>query len=140
MRFMPVMVLGHDYREKLSSFRASGFPFIVTQIPWPLLELHEPQARQNHGQSFAVLASRGGLSASEALAIMEDRRFERMDEPEAHAALFWKVFPWTALHFHKSTSTRCHAVQHSDQVLCDACSLAWDANDPAPPACPLILL
>ncbi len=29
----------------------------------------------------------------------------------------------------------CHARQHSDQMLCGRCGLAWDVNDPEPPAC-----
>lgn len=30
---------------------------------------------------------------------------------------------------------RCHAVQHSDQMVCHVCHLAWDMNDPEPPPC-----
>ncbi len=33
--------------------------------------------------------------------------------------------------------TRCQASQASDRVLCDRCSLQWDAGDPEPPACAL---
>lgn len=29
----------------------------------------------------------------------------------------------------------CGARQYSDQMLCE-CGLAWDTNDPEPPACP----
>lgn len=29
----------------------------------------------------------------------------------------------------------CKARQYSDQMLCDACGLAWDVNDPEPPRC-----
>jgi hypothetical protein len=29
----------------------------------------------------------------------------------------------------------CEAVQHSDQKRCERCQLAWDMNDPHPPAC-----
>lgn len=29
----------------------------------------------------------------------------------------------------------CLARQHSDQMTCAACGLAWDVNDPDPPAC-----
>lgn len=31
--------------------------------------------------------------------------------------------------------TGCEARQHSDQMLCDHCGLAWDMNDPDPPEC-----
>lgn len=29
----------------------------------------------------------------------------------------------------------CQARQYSDQMLCAACGLAWDMNDPEPPEC-----
>lgn len=33
------------------------------------------------------------------------------------------------------TQRSCLARQHSDQMMCAACGLAWDVNDPDPPAC-----
>jgi hypothetical protein len=29
----------------------------------------------------------------------------------------------------------CFARQYSDQMICSACGLIWDLNDPEPPAC-----
>lgn len=29
----------------------------------------------------------------------------------------------------------CKARQHSDQMICEACGLQWDVNDPDPPEC-----
>lgn len=29
----------------------------------------------------------------------------------------------------------CNARQHSDQMICGPCALAWDVNDPEPPTC-----
>lgn len=29
----------------------------------------------------------------------------------------------------------CKAIQYSDQMQCGTCGLAWDVNDPEPPAC-----
>ena len=29
--------------------------------------------------------------------------------------------------------SKCKAVQHSDQMVCDLCNLTWDMNDPHPP-------
>lgn len=31
--------------------------------------------------------------------------------------------------------TVCNAIQCSDQMVCAACDLGWDMNDPDPPAC-----
>lgn len=36
----------------------------------------------------------------------------------------------------RSQPARCNAMQQSDQMVCAPCNLAWDMNDPAPPACP----
>jgi dCMP deaminase len=33
----------------------------------------------------------------------------------------------------------CKAVQMSDQMVCRECSLTWDANDPVPPSCDIML-
>lgn len=30
---------------------------------------------------------------------------------------------------------KCRARQYSDQMICAACGLTWDTNDPDPPAC-----
>jgi hypothetical protein len=49
-------------------------------IPWRLLAPHERQAEINHSQSLATLASRGGLSPDEALAVLADRRHFEMWE------------------------------------------------------------
>lgn len=42
-------------------------------VPWALLERCERQALENHYQTLARLAERGGLSPSEALAVLESR-------------------------------------------------------------------
>jgi hypothetical protein len=45
-------------------------------IPLELIEPHDEQARRNHGnQSLFRLAQRGGLSACEAVAVIEDKGF-----------------------------------------------------------------
>lgn len=45
-------------------------------IPWWIIAPHEKQAIKNHGgQTLERLAERGGLSPSEALAVLEDRPF-----------------------------------------------------------------
>lgn len=31
--------------------------------------------------------------------------------------------------------TKCHAVQHADQMTCEICNLVWDVNDPSKPVC-----
>lgn len=50
---------------------------IMSEIPWALIAPHEAQAQRNHWQSLDTLASRGGLSACEALAVIEDRPWRR---------------------------------------------------------------
>jgi hypothetical protein len=57
---------------------AKPFPVMsryIKSIPWAMLAPHEERAEKNHGQSLKILASRGGLSPSEALDILADRRW-----------------------------------------------------------------
>lgn len=59
----------------LSRHIPDGFPKHVS-IPME----REQRAMQNHGgQDFKTLASRGGLGPDEAVAIMEDRRWQQMN-------------------------------------------------------------
>jgi hypothetical protein len=44
---------------------------------------HEAQAQINHGQTLRRLAERGGLAASEVVAVLTDRRFQIMSEIDA---------------------------------------------------------
>jgi hypothetical protein len=51
----------------------------IRLIPWDLIAPHEAQARANHsGKGLEQLAIRGGVTVPEALAIIEDRPWERM--------------------------------------------------------------
>ncbi len=55
-------------------------------IPWEMLAPHERQALDNHDQSLATLASRGGLSPSEAIFVLDDKRWRAVhDIPEVAA-------------------------------------------------------
>ena len=48
---------------------------LMSEIPWGFIAPHETQARNNHGQSLETLASRGGLSPSEAIDIVKVQRW-----------------------------------------------------------------
>ena len=69
------------------------FPIIDGgSIPWSLIAPHDRQAMANHGgQTLERLAERGGLSACEAIAVLEHRRWHSMPTPEARAALLAAV-------------------------------------------------
>ncbi len=54
---------------------------------WSAIAGHERQAMRNHGQTLERLAERGGLSPAEAVAIIEDRAFERMTLEDAERRL-----------------------------------------------------
>ncbi len=49
--------------------------------------LNEEQAQRNHGQSLRRLAERGGLSPTEAAAVIDRRAWKAISVPEAMAAL-----------------------------------------------------
>ena len=60
----------------------------IKWIPWRMVLPHERQAMANHSQqTLERLAYRGGLSVCEAVAVLEDRRWHRMEEADARARL-----------------------------------------------------
>jgi hypothetical protein len=59
----------------------------VLWLPWAMLEEHEEQAKKNHGgQTLTRLAERGGLGASEAVAILEGRDWHPLLHADARLA------------------------------------------------------
>lgn len=70
----------------ISQVRKSG-GLVVVAVPWSMLEPHEAQAQRNHSQSLQRLAERGGLSACEALAVLQDREYRSMTAADANAQL-----------------------------------------------------
>ncbi len=63
-------------------------------IPWDVIAPHEAQAQRNHYQSLERLAERGGLSVCEAVAILEDRAWHKMDQVVALEQLTEIVHDW----------------------------------------------
>lgn len=66
---------------------------------------HEEQARRNHDQSLQRLAERGGLTADEALAILEDRRHRDMPIVEANEAICRLIECWNRRAEHTPSRT-----------------------------------
>jgi len=60
---------------------------VLRSIPWSLIAGHERQAQLNHSQTLRRLEERHGLSPCEALAVIEDRPWARMDPVEAEKKL-----------------------------------------------------
>lgn len=69
----------------LDSHRHRGL--IPQSIPWELIEPHREQAMKNHHQSLEELDRRGGLSVDELFAVLQDRRWEVVEQGEAIAFL-----------------------------------------------------
>lgn len=70
------------------------FPILdssIRSIPWDMIESQECQAIDNHDQSLSRLAERGGLCPSEALAVLDGRKWKRMNEAEADDELRRRV-------------------------------------------------
>lgn len=70
MKLFPIMV---EYRNVKTT----------EYIPHDVIGCHEKQAMINHGQTLQRLAERGGLSYCEALAVIEDRKWTRIEQDEA---------------------------------------------------------
>ena len=74
-------------------FRVSDKPdYHSTGIPWKMIAPHERQAELNHSQTLRRLHERGGLSWSEALAVLQDRPWRK--EPNAKALVLAAVSAW----------------------------------------------
>lgn len=84
-QYMPIMTPDVLRRHP---FRAEIDAPILQRLPMAMFTPHEKQAQTNHGQSLDGLAARGGLSACEAVAILEDRPWRRMSLQDACATLF----------------------------------------------------
>lgn len=59
----------------------------LRSIPMSVIAPDERQALANHDQTLDVLAQRGGLDSSEAVAVLEGRRWRKMSALEADARL-----------------------------------------------------
>jgi hypothetical protein len=69
-------------------FPECNYGLQLHSIPWEMIASHEKQAMENHcGQTLERLAQRGGLSACEAVAVLDDRPYKRMDADSAIMAL-----------------------------------------------------
>lgn len=95
MPMFPIMLRSDRWDEStVAVARKAGTPYVAVCLPMEMIEPHEDQARKNHNQSLRELASRGGLSACEALAVLEDRPWRRMDEAKANEALCRAIATW----------------------------------------------
>jgi hypothetical protein len=66
------------------------------RFPMAMFEPHENQAQTNHRQSLARLEQRGGLGWCEAAAILADRKWHKMDKPDAKAFVMAHYENWKA--------------------------------------------
>lgn len=91
---MPIM-LSRELRDHMSAHKRLAIKCpVYFAVPMAIFEPHEQQAQTNHGQSFNELAGRGGLSPSEAVAILEDRRWHSMTDAAAYERLAELVAAW----------------------------------------------
>ncbi|TIN83121.1 hypothetical protein [Mesorhizobium sp.] len=81
------IMLGDRIHEYIANVRRSGCPVLVLSVPLSMMIQHEDQAWTNHSQSLIGLQQRGGLAASEAVAILENRKWHKMDDAEANMTL-----------------------------------------------------
>lgn len=79
-----------DAREEVKRLKARRFPVHTPEgigcpssVPWSALAPHEAWALRNHDQDLETLARRGGLGVCEMVAIIEGRRWTRMDNAAA---------------------------------------------------------
>jgi hypothetical protein len=74
MRLFPILV-PPDVAERaaIGDILIGQSMTIVCAIPWSLIEPHEKRAKRNHRKGLEEIALRGGLDASEAICVIEDK-------------------------------------------------------------------
>lgn len=82
---MSIMLPGYGSDVK-DALKAISGP-IYTRLPMAMFAPHERQAQRNHSQTLARLQERGGLSACEAVAVLEDREYRSMTLQAAYTRL-----------------------------------------------------
>ena len=101
MKQFPIMLgLSYELPKLVDACRALGVRQLIVSVPWAMLAPHEPRAKANHGQTLQRLAERGGLGASEAMAVLQDRPYARYRDGEAiaHSELAKAVAAWMVDH------------------------------------------
>lgn len=95
-RTFPIMLpmIRDDVAKLVRDVRTANTFMVVVAVPWELIAQHERQAQSNHSQSLERLAERGGLSPCEALAVIEDRQWRKMDQVVANTLLLAKIIDW----------------------------------------------
>lgn len=104
LRMFPILV-GYKVRDDIAEMQRGNSPYLPVCIPWEMLTPHERQAETNHYQSLERLAQRGGLCASEALAVLEDRRWRSMPLIEANERLCGLMAAWIDAQLEESEGT-----------------------------------
>lgn len=112
MRSFPIMGLLRLAEQK--ALKAAGVE-MTRGIPWVMIAPHEKQAERNHDQTLVRLAERGGLSACEAVAVLEDRRWTRLEDAVAYRRLQELVQAWKDSHDGKEADKQAAPAQAVDQ-------------------------
>ena len=92
-RMFPIL-WGYDVKGAIEKLRASGVPYMPVCMPWEMLAPHAKQAQSNHGQTLERLAERGGLGPAEALAVLDDRHWDRIPIEKASHELCQRIAAW----------------------------------------------
>ncbi len=78
---------------------------LLGSVPWAFIAPHEDQALRNHGQSLKQLAERRGLTAAEALHVVQGHPYWHTRFPaDAELPLINKVREWRATIAKEATS------------------------------------
>lgn len=93
MSGMPIL-WGYRLKDDLIALRDGGLTLLPIAVPWAMIEPHEAWAQKNHGQTLRRLADRGGLSASEVLAVLDDRGYETIPIVKACRELNARILAW----------------------------------------------
>lgn len=97
-KWMPIMLPGSPGKvDTYDLMRLQVYGPVHVVAPMPMFIEHAEQAFINHGD-VTRLAERGGVTACEAMAILEDRQWRAMPPSEAYRRLHDFITGWLSKH------------------------------------------
>ena len=96
-RQFPILQSYADMQRVIRQAKSYGVTALILSVPWTMMAGHAERAMLNHGQTLVRLAERGGLSACEAVAVLQDRKWTSMPDGEDYKELADLVLAWHLL-------------------------------------------
>jgi hypothetical protein len=102
LTMMPIVYPGsYRFAEEVQRLRRVGLCAFVIAVPMEMMDGHNDRCVTNHGLSLRGLANRGGCSARDALAMLQDKHpgeLGNKDQAVYHKMLLREIHNWELVH------------------------------------------